>query len=94
MIDNTPLQGAFPRIAGAAAPEELDAMTPMVPPVEVSRLLLLLFVAAGAVVSVATSPPLSSFAGGFATGAGAVIVLSFLKNPRRSPAPDGDGGSS
>jgi hypothetical protein len=58
-------------------------MIPLVPPVEVSRLLLLLFVALGAVVSVATSPPLSSFAGGFAAGAGAVIVLSFLSNPRR-----------
>jgi hypothetical protein len=60
-------------------------MTPMVPPVEVSRLLLLLFVAVGAVVSIASSPPLSSFAGGFAAGAGAVIVLSFLSNPRRAP---------
>ena len=57
-------------------------MIPLVPPVEVSRLLLLLFVAVGAVVSVASSPPLSSFAGGFAAGAGAVIVLSFLRNPR------------
>jgi hypothetical protein len=65
------------------APEEHDAMIPLVPPVEVSRLLLLLFVAVGAVVSVASSPPLSSFAGGFAAGAGAVIVLSFLRNPRR-----------
>ena len=94
MIDNMPLQGAFPRFAGAAAPEELDAMIPLVPPVEVSRLLLLLFVAAGAVVSVATAPPLSSFAGGFAAGAGAVIVLSFLKSPRRGPASDADGDSS
>ena len=58
-------------------------MIPLVPPVEVSRLLLLLFVAVGAVVSVASSPPLSSFAGGFAAGAGPVIVLSFLRNPRR-----------
>ena len=58
-------------------------MIPLVPPVEVSRLLLLLLVAIGAVVSVASSPPLSPFAGGFAAGAGAVIVLSFLKNPRR-----------
>jgi hypothetical protein len=58
-------------------------MIPLVPPVEVSRLLLLLFVALGAVVSVASSPPLSTFAGGFAAGAGAVIVLSFLSSPRR-----------
>ena len=88
MIDNTSLQGAFPRIARRGdrrrqAPEEYDAMIPLVPPVEVSRLLLLLLVAIGAVVSIATSPPLSSFAGGFAAGAGAVIVLSFLKAPRR-----------
>ena len=62
-----------------------NTMTPMVPPVEVSRLLLLLFVAVGAVVSIASSPPLSSFAGGFAAGAGAGIVLSFLSNPRRAP---------
>lgn len=66
-------------------------MTPMVPPVEVSRLLLLLFVAVGAVVSIASSPPLSSFAGGFAAGAGAVIVLSFLRNPRRAPEETDDG---
>ena len=59
-------------------------MVPPVPRVEVSRLLLLLLVAIGAVVSVATSPPLSSFAGGFAAGAGAVFVLSFLKDPRRA----------
>jgi hypothetical protein len=54
----------------------------MVPPVEVSRLLLLALVGAGAVVSVAASPPLSSFAGGFAAGAGAVFVVSFLTNRR------------
>ena len=66
-------------------------MTPMVPPVEVSRLMLLLFVAVGAVVSIASSPPLSSFAGGFAAGAGAVIVLSFLHNPRRAPEATDDG---
>jgi hypothetical protein len=60
----------------------------VVPPVEVSRLLLLALVAVGAVVSIAASPPLSSFAGGFAAGAGAVIVISFLQNPRpgRTPA--------
>jgi hypothetical protein len=57
----------------------------MIPPVEVSRLVLLALVAIGGVVSITTSPPLSSFAGGFAAGAGAVIVLSFMKNPRRNP---------
>ena len=56
MIDNTSLQGAFPRIARAGdrrrqAPEEYDAMIPLVPPVEVSRLLLLLLVA------IEASPP-------------------------------------
>jgi hypothetical protein len=60
---------------------------PVVPPVEVSRLVLLALVAVGAVVSIAASPPLSSFAGGFAAGAGAVIVLSFMNNPRRRPEP-------
>jgi hypothetical protein len=46
-------------------------------------MVLLALVAVGAVVSIAASPPLSSFAGGFAAGAGAVIVLSFMRNPRR-----------
>ena len=62
-------------------------MTPIVPPVEVSRLLLLALVAVGAVVSITASAPLSSFAGGFAAGAGAVIVLSFLTSPRRGGEP-------
>jgi hypothetical protein len=66
-------------------------MRPPVPPVAVSRLLLLALVAVGAVVSVAASPPLSSFAGGFAAGAGAVIVLSFLSHPRRTPSPSDEG---
>ncbi len=58
----------------------------LVPPVPVSRLLLLALVAVAAVTAVATTPPLSSFAGGFAAGAGAVFVISFLINPRRSAA--------
>ena len=62
-------------------------MTPNVPPVEVSRLVLLALIAVGALVSIATTPPLSSFAGGFAAGAGTVIVLSFLTNPRRGREP-------
>jgi hypothetical protein len=66
----------------------------MIPPVEVSRLLLLALVGAGAVVSVAASPPLSSFAGGFSAGAGAVIVLSFLSNPRRGRESTDDEESS
>ncbi|HZI65817.1 MAG TPA: hypothetical protein VFF17_04560 [Thermoanaerobaculia bacterium] len=59
-----------------------------VPPVPVSRLVLLGLVAVAAVTAVATSPPLSSFAAGFAAGAGAVFVISFLLNPRRAPAPE------
>ena len=58
----------------------------LVPPVPVSRLVLLALVAVAAVTAVATTPPLSSFAGGFAAGAGAVFVISFLINPRRSAA--------
>jgi len=72
------------RRRGRASPvARHDAMLPLVPPVEVSRLLLLILVAIGAVVSIAASPPLSSFAGGFSAGAGAAIVLSFLSNSRR-----------
>jgi hypothetical protein len=40
------------------------------------------------VTAIATEPPLSSFSGGFAAGAGAVFVLSFLTNPRRGPGAD------
>jgi hypothetical protein len=61
-----------------------------VSPVEVSRLLLLGFVAAGAIVSVASSGQLSAFAGGFAVGAGTAFVLSRLKRPAAAgePGPD------
>jgi hypothetical protein len=61
-----------------------------VPPVEVSRLLLLGFVAGGAIVSVASSGQLSAFAGGFAVGAGTAFVLSRLKRPAQAgePGPD------
>jgi len=69
-------------------------VTNLVPPVEVSRLLLLALVAAGALVAVATPQPASSFAGGFAAGAGAVFVLSFLSNPRRGGPPESGGESS
>jgi len=63
----------------------------LVPPVPVSRLVLLGLVAVAAVTAVATPPPLSSFAGGFAAGAGAVFVISFLVNPRRSAAIEDEG---
>jgi len=47
-------------------------------PAYVSRVLLLILVAAGALVSIATAGVVSHFAGGFAVGAGAVLVLSRL----------------
>jgi hypothetical protein len=61
-----------------------------VPPLEVPRLLLLGFVAAGAIVSVATSGQLSAFAGGFAVGSGTAFVFSRLKRPAAAgePGPD------
>jgi hypothetical protein len=59
----------------------------MIPPVEVSRPLLAGLVAGGALLAVAGPAWVSAFAGGFAAGAGAVFLISFLKNPRRSPSP-------
>jgi hypothetical protein len=50
-----------------------------VPPVEVPRLLLAVLVAAGALVSIATTGQLSWFSGGFAAGAGAAFVFSRLR---------------
>ncbi|HEY3203371.1 MAG TPA: hypothetical protein VGL03_06885 [Thermoanaerobaculia bacterium] len=57
-------------------------MIPVVPPIAVSRPLLFGLVAAGAVAAVASPQPTSSFAAGFAVGAGSVFVISFMKNPR------------
>jgi hypothetical protein len=57
----------------------MTRLSESVPPVEVSRPLLLLFVAVGAVVSIASEGRLSNFAGGFAAGAGSAFVVSFLK---------------
>jgi hypothetical protein len=54
-------------------------MIPAVEPIPVSRPLLFGLVAVGAVFAVATSQPTSSFAAGFAAGAGAVFVISFMK---------------
>jgi len=59
----------------------------MVPPVEVSRLLLAGLVAAGALVAVASAGSVSSFAGGFAAGAGAAFVLSWAKTKREQGRP-------
>ena len=52
--------------------------------------LLLGLVAAGAIAAIATPQPTSSFAGGFAAGAGAAFVVSFLSNPRRGEAKEED----
>jgi hypothetical protein len=59
-------------------------MRVLVPAVEVSRLLLLALVAAGALVSVASSGQVSWFAGGFAAGAGSALAFSWM---RRQGAP-------
>ena len=59
-------------------------MIPAVEPIPVSRPLLFGLVAVGAVLAVTTAPPTSSFAAGFAAGAGTVFVISFLRG-RVSP---------
>jgi hypothetical protein len=66
-------------------------MIPTVPPIAVSRPLLFGLLAAGAIVAVAAPQPTSSFAAGFAAGAGAVFVLSFLQAPRPPPSDAGGG---
>ena len=65
-------------------------MIPAVEPIAVSRPLLFGLVAVGALVSVASPQPTSAFAAGFAAGAGAVFVLSFMK---RTASRVGGGGS-
>jgi hypothetical protein len=54
-------------------------MIPAVPPIAVSRPLLFGLLAVGAVGAVTLEPPHSSFAAGFAAGAGSVFVISFMK---------------
>jgi hypothetical protein len=65
-----------------------------VPPIAVSRPLLFGLLAVGAVGAVALEPPHSSFAAGFAAGAGSVFVLSFMKHagnePGSAPSPPED----
>ena len=64
-------------------------------PAEVPRPLFLAFVLAGALGAVLIpDPKTSSFLAGFAVGAGAVFVLSFLRNPRGSGSGPGKGGES
>jgi hypothetical protein len=67
-------------------------MIPAVPPIAVSRPLLFGLLAVGAIVAVAAPQPTSSFAAGFAAGAGAVFVLSFVAGqaPRRDGADAGE----
>ena len=67
-------------------------MIPSVPPIAVSRPLLLGLLAVGAVVAVAAPQPTSSFAAGFAAGAGSVFIVSFLKTRRPGPGGGEDGG--
>ena len=57
---------------------------PKVPPVEVSRMALLVFVALGVVLAVTAGPDLSHFGMGFAVGSGAALVLSRLRKPPES----------
>ena len=58
----------------------IPAVPPIaVPPVAVSRPLLFGLLAVGAIGAVALDPPHSSFAAGFAAGAGSVFVISFMK---------------
>jgi hypothetical protein len=64
-----------------------------VPPIEVSRPLLFGLLAVGAVGAVVLEPPHSSFAAGFAAGAGSVFVISFMKragdeSPSAPPPPE------
>ncbi len=70
-------------------------MIPSVPPIAVSRPLLFGLLAVGAVVAVAAPQPTSSFAAGFAAGAGAVFVLSFVagQRPPRGGADSGEEGT-
>ena len=66
-------------------------MSAVIPPVQVSRMVLLVLVAVGAVVSISSTGTLSAFSGGFAAGAGCAFVFAWLK--RREPAgePGGNG---
>ena len=62
---------------------------------EVPRPLFLGFVLAGALGAVLVpDPKTSSFLAGFAAGAGAVFVLSFLRNSRRGGASPPDAAES
>jgi len=55
-------------------------------------MLLLLLVAAGALVSIATTGKLSHFSAGFAAGAGAAFVASRLRRARQGAEPEETAG--
>ncbi|HEY2797983.1 MAG TPA: hypothetical protein VGK26_08855 [Thermoanaerobaculia bacterium] len=61
-------------------------------PIPVSRPLLFGLVAVGAVLAATTAPPTSSFAAGFAAGAGAVFVISFMRGKVAPGGAAGPGG--
>jgi hypothetical protein len=67
-------------------------MKGLLPPVEVSRTLLLVLVAAGALLSIATTGQLSHFSAGFAAGAGTAFVVSRLRRSPREAEPGEAGG--
>ena len=70
----------------------IPAVPPIaVPPIVVSRPLLFGLVAVGAIGAVTLDPPHSSFAAGFAAGAGSAFIVSFMKRAReeRDSAPRG-----
>jgi hypothetical protein len=69
-------------------------MIPSVPPIAVSRPLLFGLLAVGAVVALAAPQPTSSFAAGFAAGAGSVFVISFLKTSRDGRGNEGGADGS
>ena len=66
----------------------------LVPSVAVPRLLIVALVAIGGVVSVASEGRVSTFAGGFAAGAGAVLVVGSLRSRREPPLEEPGAGSA
>ena len=70
----------------------IPAVPPIaVPPIVVSRPLLFGLVAVGAIGAVTLDSPHSSFAAGFAAGAGSAFIVSFMKRAgeERDSAPRG-----
>ena len=70
----------------------IPAVPPIaVPPIVVSRPLLFGMVAVGAIGAVTLDAPHSSFAAGFAAGAGSAFIVSFMKRAgeERDSAPRG-----